>query len=145
MSDNLFIPATDYIVCDQAYALRTYQICPFNINDCNSPPRIEFNLRLRSARRVIERVFGILKKRWRILTRACETGVDRKTRLVWALIIVHNMIVRSKEEPLPDDINGEAEQDNVPVVHLDDHNIRGQQRRDQLVQQVWQEFGPALQ
>ena len=141
---RLFIPESDFIACDQAYALRSYQICPFSFIETTTRQRELFNFRIRKARRIVERVFGILKKRWRILIRPCETGVARKTQLVWTLLILHNMILRRQDENLDEEEEEEAnihEEDDI--LHVDDDAERGHLRREQLVQQLWLEFGDA--
>lgn len=77
----------------------------------------------------------MMKKRWRILDRACECSVENKTQIVWALIILHNMIIRSGDESGDDDVT--FTEGGKEVVHLDDAYMRGFHRRELLVQQLW--------
>src|ERR1700685_2317373 len=51
-----------------------------------------FNLRHASARNVIERIFGVLKPRFRILVYAAEIDMDLQARIPAALTAIHNFI-----------------------------------------------------
>ena len=55
-----------FIVSDQAYCSRVYQVQPFNKIECNTPERELYNRKVSLARRVVERLFGMLKKRWKV-------------------------------------------------------------------------------
>ena len=144
-SPSLFIPPKSYIVCDQAYALRTYQISGFNIPDTTCPERDYFNKKISCARRIVERVFGIIKKRYKILTRACEQSVSTKTLQVWAVLILHNMMIRLQgyDEAFAEDESFDLaeEPDCEPPNVFDDTDPleRGYARRDELVQEFWQD------
>jgi len=51
-----------------------------------------FNLCHASARNVIERIFGVLKWRFRILLLAPEYGLDVQAQIPTALCAIHNFI-----------------------------------------------------
>lgn len=51
-----------------------------------------FNLRHASARNVVERIFGIIKKRWAILIRPPEYSMAVQVRIFPALAAIHNFI-----------------------------------------------------
>jgi hypothetical protein len=55
-------------------------------------PQELFNLRHASARNVIERVFGILKKRFPVLTNPAPYSITFQRDLVIALCAIHNFI-----------------------------------------------------
>ncbi|GJW93079.1 ALP1-like protein [Tanacetum coccineum] len=60
--------------------------------------RILYNKKLESIRKDVERAFGVLKKKWAILdnpTRALRK--DRIVNMMYACIILHNMIRKYKE------------------------------------------------
>jgi DDE superfamily endonuclease len=75
-----------------------------------------FNLRHASARNVIERIFGVLKWRFRILVHPPQFDMDIQARLPPALAALHNFICKHD----PDDI---ADFDNVddpqPGAHVE--------------------------
>jgi hypothetical protein len=82
----------------------------FNINSQsisytrNSPANKEelFNLRHASARNVIERIFGVLKRRFRILVSPPEYSMEIQARIPAALCALHNFIRRSDPTDIDD-------------------------------------------
>jgi transposase-like protein len=55
-----------------------------------------FNLRHASLRNVIERIFGVLKRKYQILRTPSEYSIDTQTRIILACTGLHNW-VRSKD------------------------------------------------
>ncbi|KAF7309310.1 Nuclease harbi1-like [Mycena indigotica] len=53
-----------------------------------------FNLRHAQARNVIERIFGVLKKRWACLCTPLKYNMTIQARVPSALIAIHNLILR---------------------------------------------------
>jgi hypothetical protein len=51
-----------------------------------------FNLRYSSLRNVIERIFGVLKRKYQILRRAPEYSMDTQTRIILACCALHNFV-----------------------------------------------------
>jgi hypothetical protein len=49
-----------------------------------------FNLRHASLRNIIERIFGVLKRKYQILRHAAEYSIDTQTRIVLACCALHN-------------------------------------------------------
>ncbi|GLB39524.1 putative nuclease activity [Lyophyllum shimeji] len=52
-----------------------------------------YNLRHAQARNIIERIFGVLKARWAILTRAPQYDMDLQARIPPGLAAMHNFIM----------------------------------------------------
>jgi hypothetical protein len=71
-----------------------------------------YNNCVRKARRVIERVFGILKKKFRLLTMACESLPLKKMRLTWCCVLLHNLMTR-RRLLLPDQAHRESPEPEV--------------------------------
>jgi hypothetical protein len=60
-----------------------------------------FNLRHATLRNVIERIFGVLKRRFRILKLAPEYRMDIQNRLPAALCALHNFIkIHDPDDPI---------------------------------------------
>jgi hypothetical protein len=57
-----------FIVSDQAYCSRQYQLQPFSRVETKTQQQELFNRKISLARRVVERLFGMLKKRWQVRT-----------------------------------------------------------------------------
>lgn len=111
-----------------------------------------FNLRHAKAQNVVERIFGIIKKRWDILTRPPRYDMDIQAHIPPALCALHNFIMKYNptdvEEYLddlwPTDLNcgiwdssmGNLAEDRV------DHTERNQANafRDQIAQQMWDQY-----
>lgn len=82
-----------------------------------------FNLRHAQARNVIERIFGVIKKRWTVLVLAPQYDLDLQARLVAALIALHNFILDNDlEEHVDHNIV-----DPVPGAHVDPQELQATQ------------------
>ena len=57
-----------------------------------------FNLRQAQARNCIERIFGILKKRFSILQSRIEYPYESQVKLLLALAALHNFILKRNGE-----------------------------------------------
>ncbi|KAF7311999.1 DDE Tnp4 domain-containing protein [Mycena indigotica] len=57
-----------------------------------------FNLRHAQARNIIERIFGVIKKRWRILTIPPAYRMSLQARIPPALAALHNFIIETDLE-----------------------------------------------
>jgi DDE superfamily endonuclease len=107
-----------------------------------------FNLRHASARNVIERIFGILKRRFRILLIAPEYSLEIQARIPAALCAVHNFIRthNPNDELVESDLH-----DTMPDDHDSSHGIASvvpattevdypSSRRDFIAQQMWDDY-----
>jgi hypothetical protein len=83
-----------------------------------------FNLRHASARNVIERIFGILKKRFRILLLPPEYDMEIQARIPSALCALHNFI--RQHDPLEFiDLDEELGSGNEEHRDHGDHGLDG--------------------
>lgn len=107
-----------------------------------------FNLRHAQARNVIERIFGVLKRRYRILQIAPEFSIDLQSRIPCALSAVHNFI-RENDEDLLLEMEDE-DQDMVrggyqdPDEEASINEAIGEDEasalRDEIAEQMWTEY-----
>jgi hypothetical protein len=115
-------------------------------------PEELFNLRHASARNVIERCFGVLKRRFRLLVHPPEYDLDTQARLPPALAALHNFIREHDPDELIDyeDIN-----DPQPGARADGSLATGtaraaekaqvNTRRDQIAQNMWAQYQEELE
>jgi len=59
-----------------------------------------FNLRHASARNVIEQIFGVLKRCFRILVYAAEIDMDLQAHIPAALAAIHNFMIQRSSQAL---------------------------------------------
>jgi hypothetical protein len=59
-----------------------------------------FNLHLSKGRQVIERAFGMMIKRWRILASSLDYSVDRCNRVIRVCALLHNMCLTATKRVL---------------------------------------------
>ena len=100
---SLFLLFADtYYLADSGYPNRKGFLTPFKNHTYHIPDfRREgrptekeelFNYLHSSLRNAIERVFGILKNKWRILKYIPSYGLDTQKRIILACIALHNFI-----------------------------------------------------
>jgi len=114
-----------------------------------------FNLRHSSLRNVVERIFGVLKRRFRWLNLAPEYSLDVQIRIVFVLTALHNFIrswesedifaeaeyaeERAREADLGEQSNG----DNNEVSHINDSQEM-EEFRDKLAEAMWADYQTEL-
>ena len=107
-----------------------------------------FNLRHASARNVIERIFGVLKRRFRILHLAPEYDMEVQARIPVSLAALHNFIhihdpkegpvigSSSRHSQATDDADGQ--EDYVAPVLQGDEEM--DERREQIAEAMWADY-----
>lgn len=107
-----------------------------------------FNLRHSSARNAIERIFGVLKRRFRILLLAPEYNLDIQAQIPAALCAVHNFIRAHdfNEGPLTGGDEQHRQFDDYPEAAADQPGLGeesgsdGLGRRDEIAQEMWKDY-----
>ncbi|XP_011684617.1 PREDICTED: uncharacterized protein LOC105447969 [Wasmannia auropunctata] len=102
------------LVGDEAFPLTAYMMRPYpGKNELIVDKRI-YNYRLSRARRTVENVFGILANQWRLLRRPIIAQVTNATKMVQAIVCLHNWLRKHDverenyvvqdlaDQPLPD-------------------------------------------
>lgn len=86
------------IIGDEAFALKTYLMKPFpHRQSRNNIILYNYNFRLCRARRVMENVFGILTKKWRIYKGPIEVKENTTVKIILATCILHNYLRIKKQ------------------------------------------------
>lgn len=106
-----------------------------------------FNLRHSSARNAIERIFGVLKRRFRILLIAPEYTLEVQARIPAALASLHNFISihNPHDQPISSTTTGT---NNVQMYNDDDDDFTSigaerdntDLRRDRIAQKMWDDY-----
>ena len=125
-------------------------ICLYNQININlfSPKDYKqlFNLRHAQARNIIERIFGVCKKWFKVLVIAQEYNVETQAQLVSALSVVHNFIRIHDPDDLPEnDEEEDHSQLNVDIGRLQhtigaDERGRAAERRDTIAKAMWADY-----
>lgn len=115
-----------------------------------------FNLRHAQARNVVERIFGVIKGRWEILTRPPEYDMDVQARVLPALAALHNFILKHDVEEREDVLDTDLEDPNPGTRGGDfgtladgatttQEKTRSELRRDTIAQEMWESYQELLQ
>jgi DDE superfamily endonuclease len=105
-----------------------------------------FNLRHASLRNVIERIFGVIKRKFKILSSAAEYSVDSQIHLVIALTGLANFL--TAYESISQEELEEADRDIQEVVPAEEITpLAGEPessemaaRRDQMAKVMWEDY-----
>jgi hypothetical protein len=110
-----------------------------------------YNLRHSKLRNVIERIFGVTKTRFRILTRPRAFAMKAQVRVVSALFVLHNILVNIWEAGEDEDNDQEEYEEDGEA--LDDgertgqgyHITRGETtragaKRDAIAEAMWEDY-----
>jgi hypothetical protein len=104
-----------------------------------------FNLRHASLRNVIERIFGVVKRKYQILRSPSEYSIDTQTRIILACCTLHNW-VRSREGEKADqflDLQSMPLEDIQPVIAYPQGSITSKkmdQFRDKIAEKMWSDY-----
>jgi hypothetical protein len=94
---------------------------------------------------VIERIFGVVKHRFKVLVVAQEYSLDIQSQLISALSVLHNFILINDPDDIPEDI--EITRDNSDNQRSRDQGVvsnaewnRAAQCRDKITHDMWHDF-----
>src|SRR5271163_1591619 len=107
-----------------------------------------FNLRHASLRNVIERIFGVVKRKFKVLGSMAEYSIDTQIHLVLSLIALYNFIC--SQEDIQEDIDKVVQDENQEIDEdILEANTRslGQstsskmdERRDKITEDMWKDY-----
>lgn len=135
---NTNIKAPFVILADDAFALKTYLLKPYNFRDQNRSQRI-FNYRLSRARRMVESSFGIMASRFRLLRTTIELSESNVKYCVLAICALHNYLLTVDSRNYLNDRSCEMPETNngEPDEHDDDSNATDDAKR---VREIFRDY-----
>jgi hypothetical protein len=124
------------LIKDLPYAARLDRAVTWSLDN--------FNLRHASLRNVIERIFGVIKRKFKILSQMAEYSIDTQVALIPALCSLYNFIRQYEGDKVEDiELEEEAEEDVEDLKAID---IRGSgnkymnEKREEIAQQMWKDY-----
>jgi hypothetical protein len=100
-----------------------------------TPSERAFNAAQRRTRSIIERTFGVWKRRFPALHYGLRTKLETTLAIIPALAVLHNVAIK-RNDPLPP-LQDPLVPEHVPVRQVRDANNRGNDVRRRLVQQYF--------
>lgn len=86
-------PILPYVlVGEEAFPLTDYMMKPYPGKSGITLEKRIYNYRLSRARRTVENVFGIMASQWRILRRPILANVSTVTKIIQAIVCLHNWL-----------------------------------------------------
>jgi hypothetical protein len=86
------------LIGDPAYPVRPWMYCPFEgQKDGLFRCRTNWNFIESSTRMCVERAFGILKGRWRIIMKRCDIPLRMVSDVVYTCIVLQNLYITMKD------------------------------------------------
>jgi hypothetical protein len=107
-----------------------------------------FNLRHASLRNVIERIFGVLKRKYQILCTPSEYSIDTQARIVLGCTALHNWVRSIEGDKADIFLEAENDEDNglrdiQPVVPYPTGIVTSKKMdtfRDELAERMWADY-----
>jgi hypothetical protein len=105
-----------------------------------------YNLRHSQARNVVERIFGVVKRRFRLMVAAPEYSLETQTKIVPALCVLHNFIrvYDSEENVVLEELSTWAPRRNPEDFSRQgvsaQEKARANTKRDDIAKEMWREY-----
>jgi hypothetical protein len=119
-----------------------------------------FNLRHAQARNIVERIFGVVKRRWSLFTSTPEYPIETQAMFIAAIGALHNFVrIHDKDDDaadlIADDAGREEAQRLSSFIEEDpcqispeelgwnipnEETVRASARRDRIANQMWADY-----
>lgn len=86
-----------HLLGDGGLPLKKYLMVPYARGPYTPYSETIFNRRLSAARSTIERAFGLLSNKWKILQQAMNFKLETTSTIVMALVCLHNFIITQEQ------------------------------------------------
>jgi hypothetical protein len=158
------VPNRKFYLADAGYALQKGLITPFRATRYHlkeqaaaglrpETPKELSNLHHASLRNVVERIFGCLKAKFKILTTPSEHCVHSQVQLVYALTMLWNFLRKhNQHEDLPEANNeDESRNDTTPDVTQSVYRRTAAEdsamvsKRNRMADKMWSQYQAYLQ
>ena len=111
-------------LADNGYPTREYMMTPYTAAEilrCENTEadKVQFNMIFSSVRQAVERVFGILQKKWYLLVVGCEYDIDDYLKFIQCIVLVHNFMIDCDMTYKQSIMNDNWELDGTPNALLD--------------------------
>lgn len=128
-----------------------FQFIDLELKKNGSSPRNKeelFNLRHAQLRNVIERIFGVIKRRWQNVRHCCEYNLQTQSLIPLAIAALHNFITFHDPPASPLELPTVREL-LVPNTHGDSlpstgvspqETARASALRDQIAENMWNDY-----
>ena len=150
-------PQGKYYLADAGYSNTDYLLTPYRSTryhlkeqrQANQKPqnaRELFNLRHSSLRNVIERIFGVLKRRFAILNTPMKYSFATQVKIIYALTALHNFIIEHSTEEeieigLDIDIGqAAAEANDIEAPKTKSSSKKMDKLRDDMADAMWKDY-----
>ncbi|XP_022019320.1 uncharacterized protein LOC110919354 [Helianthus annuus] len=105
-----------YYLVDRIYPEWAVFVKSFSREGTLDPKRIKFNKVQMAAHKNVERAFGVLQKKWRILSMPCRLyEKDQIRNVMYACIILHNMILEDEGRAIVEYYGEETASNNEDI------------------------------
>lgn len=96
------VPSGMHLLGDAGYKIFRHILTPFDEDEAaQHPMKRRYNYKLSQTRITVERAFGILKNRYRILLGKIEQKTPtRVTKVIVSCVVLHNLMVEFKDSYL---------------------------------------------
>lgn len=121
-----------HLIGESGYTLAKYLLTPLD-NPTTEPERL-YNESLVKTRNIVERQYGVWKRRFLILSLGIKLNWETTMNIVVAITVLHNLTIEMNEE-VPDNFDIEVLQDipNHEIRIDDDPNARAVQYRNLFI------------
>ena len=139
---KLFSSTQFHIVGDGAYPLMSYLLRPTQ-NKSNLPQHMNrYNRALSSYWQLIERAFGLLKGKWKLLYRGIETGDYLKVSMIaTTCCVLHNFCILKGDAPIVEDLPDVPDGFEIPAPNLEADDDEEMALQTQEMAQIWLAYG----